>query len=328
MSNQDADKQTSGLVGQSYTTATVNMMSCLQAATVNGNSGKTYCVLTDADSKSIYDGYYVNAIGTTDGQGEQATIADLYSGQLASNLQWGQELKYGDNPEEYNVTGVIESDIPSPFNDKALTNTRADVTKQWGTIVLPYSFNANDYTENINFYSLTGIDDSSLEMEQQTGTIAAGTPLIYCINSDAFEDGKYTFTIAGTHFDVNLTDAPSGETNDDVTLVGTYHLKNLTAENGYIIRDNKFWNINKLNTSGDVFITAYRAYIAASAAQSRECLNIEWNNPTAISNVMTTLNGMQTGAIYDTAGRRQPMLQHGLNIVKYSDGTSRSIIVK
>lgn len=53
----------------------------------------------------------------------------------------------------------------------------------------------------------------------------------------------------------------------------------------------------------------------------------EYNNPNGVYGVETSGEKSVT-AYYNLSGRRMPVAQKGLNLVKYSDGTVRKIIVK
>ncbi len=55
------------------------------------------------------------------------------------------------------------------------------------------------------------------------------------------------------------------------------------------------------------------------------------NNPYeeyAVESVEVAPKAASIVAIYDASGRKQPRMQHGVNIVRMSDGTVRKIMVK
>jgi hypothetical protein len=50
--------------------------------------------------------------------------------------------------------------------------------------------------------------------------------------------------------------------------------------------------------------------------------------PTPVESVEVAPKAAGIVAIYDASGRKQPRMQHGVNIVRMSDGTVRKIMVK
>ena len=68
--------------------------------------------------------------------------------------------------------------------------------------------------------------------------------------------------------------------------------------------------------------------IQESTATSMKC---GLNNPYeeyAVESVEVAPKAASIVAIYDASGRKQPRMQHGVNIVRMSDGTVRKIMVK
>ncbi len=59
----------------------------------------------------------------------------------------------------------------------------------------------------------------------------------------------------------------------------------------------------------------------------KDFLNIIDNQPNAIDDIMTNGNAEAVG-YYTTDGKQVPTLQRGINIVRYSDGTAKKVLVK
>ena len=69
--------------------------------------------------------------------------------------------------------------------------------------------------------------------------------------------------------------------------------------------------------------------ITASFASESTSINVtlEYADPTSVSNIRNSGNTTET-ARYNTAGQRIYQPQRGINIVRYSDGTTKKIIIK
>jgi hypothetical protein len=77
------------------------------------------------------------------------------------------------------------------------------------------------------------------------------------------------------------------------------------------------------------------AQVAAAKAKNWSCLNCvesgsyqdyAGSDPSGISNVQTDDTNAVPAAIYDLSGRRIPQMQHGVNIVRMSNGRTRKVI--
>lgn len=255
----------------------------------------------------------------------------------------GCTVKYDDlfvkNGKQYyvaeNKNGVIKV-ADMTLNDSEGYDCEADITvgsvsysrdmkdNQWGTLCLPFAINPNAYSD-CSFYKLSSVDNKNSEIvlsRIDDSTIAAGTPVLVRRNA------------AASGISISATDAAmsnavlTGSTAGDYSLVGTLTTSNALSNDCYVINNDKFWNVGKLNNAGKtVRVGAFRSYLEAntSMAQARMLsLSIGGDNTTAID----VLNAADDGEaeIYDLNGHRLSDLQKGMNIVKRGNKTTKVII--
>ena len=329
--SQTTDVVTSSFVGECNSTSTVNLSNCLQAGSITGAEQ----LIANALDKYIYDCYYVMLNDATPDQTsviEQATVADLFSGKLATQLQWGQQLKYGNNAE--GVTADTDlADLPSPMRS-ALTYSRTAINGQWTTLVLPFDFSVSDYASAMSFYTLRGLNDDEILLDQLTDTIPAGTPLIVAFNADAAEaDNTYSMFIAAVNWNFDETPVPQGDTADELTLTGAYQTRTFDAdERAYVLSGDKFSPVaavKQMTPTADVTCPPYYAWIQPNYIPTSD-LSLPASAPATAIGALLTDGAAPTATwqIYDVDGRRQSRLRTGVNIIRSANGQTRKVIVK
>lgn len=210
-------------------------------------------------------------------------------------------------------------------NAKYVRNSRMGTTK-FGTLCLPFAFNPDDsktkISEEMTFYKVNRIDGSTLWLDALSGTIAAGTPVIF----------QRTGSSLGTSFTIECEEA---EINKDVVagtangLVGTF-ATNTTVTGGalgtaYYLNGDHFHQADN-----QISVPAFRAYIVYSAPSpsQHKILNINTGDdasPTAIDFVNG--QGDEVEAVYDLQGRQQSELKVGMNVIKMKDGRTIKVYV-
>lgn len=107
-------------------------------------------------------------------------------------------------------------------------------------------------------------------------------------------------------------------------LVGFLEDGRIAPENSYVINyiDGKtaFYIVRS-----EIAVAKNRCYLEAAAAASAK-LNFSFGNATAIAPEFST--NATVSAIYNAAGARISAAQKGMNIIKYSDGSVKKILVK
>lgn len=208
---------------------------------------------------------------------------------------------------------------------KYVRNSRMGTTK-FGTLCLPIAFNPDDsktkISEEMTFYKVNCIDGSTLWLDAISGTIAAGTPVIF----------QRTGSSLGTSFTIECEEA---EINKNVVagtangLVGTFAtnttVEGTDLETAYYLNGDHFHQADN-----QISVPAFRAYIVYSAPSpsQHKILNINTGDdasPTAIDFVSG--QGDEVEAVYDLQGRQQSELKVGMNVVKMKDGRTIKVYI-
>lgn len=186
---------------------------------------------------------------------------------------------------------------------------RTSAEGQYGTLCLPYDFNAT----GAQVYIIDGIENGEINLTEASSTVA-GQPYIYCATAD-----KQTFV------PVNNEDLAATPT-DNAYLVGSFNssVEGLIAvpENAYVLQTQEgrqgFFKV----TSDNIKCGLYKCYLKGNAPgiNSRSAFFFD-GDETAIEALEALTSGKSE--IYDLNGRRLERLQKGINIV---NGTK--IVVK
>lgn len=185
-----------------------------------------------------------------------------------------------------------------------------DVTSNWATLCLPFTFSAADNT-SAKFYEIENISETLITVKELTDTVTAGkSVLVYTDNGTVSVKG-YTGT--------RVVSAPLADAN----FIGTFTTEAVdNSPSNYIISKNKFWNVaSLLDKSGatSVKMSPYRAYISTGTSGAKgvsldivadETDNINGIDADGIANL---LDGAE---LYDLQGRRLDAPSKGVMIVK------------
>ena len=244
------------------------------------------------------DGIFLKKVGTLGGKPLGAKGTDLVIDKLT--IADGSKLVLTET---------------APVSATAATYSRT-MTSKWGTLCLPYDINPADESNNCKYYTVDNVTTDAITLKQLDGTITAGTPVLFCRNS---ETDNATIPGNGT---LNATAGTSKY------LEGTFDEK-ILADNDYFIAKDAFrraGDYKGIDGSKGVKVTAYRAYIKNVPTANANVLNIFVGDPTSIDGI----NGNATTATaeyYDLTGKRLDALQKGVNIVKMG-GKTKKVIVK
>ena len=185
--------------------------------------------------------------------------------------------------------------------------------------------------KNFRAFKLLSADEAknTIELEEITTSIAAGTPVIIKMNEG---ETKLKFTVANKAI---AKDVKTGATEDNLyQLVGIYATKmfDKTDNNCYILKAGKLMNPAKIlsGTSTEaVGSKPFRAYMVdnSSSASGAKMFSISENgsNPTDIDQLIDTLND-SNAVYYDLQGHRLSQPQKGINILKVGNKTMKVII--
>ncbi len=203
-----------------------------------------------------------------------------------------------------------------------------DMTSEWGTLCLPIDIDLDGAT-GFKAYRLTSQADDVIELEELSGTLPAGLPVI--IRKDRSASG-IALTTTGTTTSCVTIDG-SSTTDGTLQLVGTYTKKMFTPKdkNCYILKNDMLMNTTRLlesTATSAVGIKQFRAYVKENSTGD-ESLTKAYSlfvdeEPTAISTAED--NTSAPTEYYDMQGRRTDGLQKGINIVKRGNKTMKVII--
>ena len=197
----------------------------------------------------------------------------------------------------------------------------------WGTLCLPFEVSLDG--QDFRAFKLLSANEgtNTIELEEITTSIAAGTPVIIKMTNGANEL-KFSVNNKDIAHEVQTTTPVDG-----YQLQGLYAKKVFvkdTDDNCYIVKGNKLMNPSKLleNTKvQEVNCKAFRAYMVdnSSTPAGAKMFSIGFDETaTAIDNLNNTAD--DKAEYYDLQGHRLNGPQRGVNIVKRGNKTMKVII--
>ena len=196
----------------------------------------------------------------------------------------------------------------------------------WATLCLPFEVSLEG--QNFRAFKLLSADEgtNTIELEEITTSITAGTPIIIKMNEGAT---ALNFSVADKEIAHQVVSAADG----NYQLQGLYAKKVFVKgadDNCYIVKGNKLMNPSKLleNTNvQEVNCKAFRAYMVDNSSKpaGAKMFSIGFDETaTAIDNLNT--NADEKAEYYDLQGHRLNGPQKGINIVKRGNKTMKVII--
>lgn len=196
----------------------------------------------------------------------------------------------------------------------------------WATLCLPFEVSLEG--QNFRAFKLLSADNTTntIELEEMTTSIAAGTPVIIKMNKG---QTALNFSVADKEIAHQVVSAADG----NYQLQGIYAKKVFVKgadDNCYIVKGNKLMNPSKLLENAkvnEVNCKAFRAYMVdnSSTPAGAKMFSIGFDETaTAIDNLNT--NADDKAIYYDLQGHRLNGPQKGINIVKRGNKTMKVII--
>ena len=196
----------------------------------------------------------------------------------------------------------------------------------WATLCLPFEVSLEN--KNFRAFKLLSANNTTntIELEEMTTSIAAGTPVIIKMNEG---QTALKFSVANEKIAHQVVSAADG----NYQLQGLYAKKVFasgTDDNCYIVKGNKLMNPSKLLENAkvnEVNCKAFRAYMVdnSSTPAGAKMFSIGFDETaTAIDNLNT--NADDKAIYYDLQGHRLNGPQKGINIVKRGNKTMKVII--
>ena len=214
-----------------------------------------------------------------------------------------------------------------PFSAKAASYSREmKEGTTWATLCLPFEVSLAD--KNFRAFKLLSANESTstIQLEEITTSIAAGTPVIIKMNN-----GETTLSISEANKEIAQKVVSAADGNYQLQGIYTQKVFDKVADNNcYIVKGDKLMNPTKLleNTSTtQVGSKPFRAYMVdntSSSAGAKMFSIAIGDNTTAIDSLNTIADG--NAIYYDLQGNRLSAPQKGINIVKRGSKTMKVII--
>lgn len=194
---------------------------------------------------------------------------------------------------------------------------------KWATTCLP---NPTEIPEGVKVYYATEFNKSGryVHAEEFEGSVMPAN-VGFLVYSDT--PATYDFHITTNNTSVS---APEGNILSGTTkaIDGKF-----TENNDVYMLANKTAGVGFYHVKQGVSIAARRAYLVdiddseQPSSTTRMSISLTDDGTTGIDGISILTDGAPT-AIFDLSGRRHSALQRGVNIVKYSNGTVRKVVVK
>ena len=267
--------------------------------------------LTSSDYANYVNGYFTKLVGKN-GEEKIGAVGDILT---------ADNLTLDDNKDFV---------VYEPFTAKAASYSREMKTgTTWATLCLPFEVSLEN--KDFRAFKLLSANEgtNTVELEEITTSIAAGTPVIIKMNEGATE---LNFSVDNKEIakEVNTSETENGS----YQLQGIYTKKVFDKDadnNCYIVKGDKLMNPAKLleNTSNKtVGSKPFRAYMVdnstATAAGAKMFSIAIGGGTTAIDSLNTIADDNAT--YYDLQGNRLNAPQKGINIVKRGSKTMKVII--
>ena len=267
--------------------------------------------LTSSDYANYVNGYFTKLVGKN-GEEKIGAVGDILT---------ADNLTLDDNKDFV---------VYEPFTAKAASYSREMKTgTTWATLCLPFEVSLEN--KDFRAFKLLSVNEgtNTVELEEITTSIAAGTPVIIKMNEGATE---LNFSVDNKEIakEVNTSETENGS----YQLQGIYTKKVFDKDadnNCYIVKGDKLMNPAKLleNTNNKtVGSKPFRAYMVdnstATAAGAKMFSIAIGGGTTAIDSLNTIADDNAT--YYDLQGNRLNAPQKGINIVKRGSKTMKVII--
>ena len=263
------------------------------------------------------------------------SMANYNTGYFKTYYKLGNEEKvelFGNTLQTTNSLALSDNTnfvAHAPFKAKLVSYTRnlSSSTSKCYTLCLPFAY---DTPSNFNAYQLKSATDNYVEIEEITGTIAAGTPIIFKF-IDGIEGDNKNINISATGAEIENDPGMASTTENDCQLCGTYQKMIFSSQdyNTFIIYKDKLMNPAKMlenNKATTVGLKPFHAYMTMTSQASPKFFSIGSGDEDTTA--IDLLNSVATddAEYYDINGRRIDAPVKGVNIVRRGDKTIKLII--
>ena len=329
----------------SFKTANVTNMNYM----FNGCSGLTKIYVSDdfatgnvTYGSNMFTGCskLVGAIGYDSGKTSKE-YANYNTGYFKTYFTLGEKKVelFGEQltTESLDLSGDDDFVAHAPFTANTANYSRdlSSSGSTWFSLCLPFAYTPNNFTA----YQLNGATEKAVEIEEITGEIVAGTPVLFKFNDGA--DKKINITVP----EAGIVKAPvegatvTGDDGSSLQLCGTYQTKSFSKDadgNAFILLKDKLMNPAKMMLENQnvttVGVKPFRAYMTLTASaqtSSARAFSIgrggEGNEGTTAIDLLNSV-ATDDAEYYDINGRRIDAPVKGVNIVRRGNKTIKLII--
>ena len=237
-----------------------------------------------------------------------------------------------------NLSGEKDFVAHAPFTANTANYSRdlSSSESTWFSLCLPFAYTPNNFTA----YQLKGATANAVEIEEITGTIAAGTPVLFKFK-DGVVDKKIEISATEAEIEIAPVDVAkvTGPDGSSLQLCGTYQTKTFSKDadgNAFILLKDKLMNPAKMMLENQnvttVGVKPFRAYMTLTASaqtSSARAFSIgrgdEGNEGTTAIDLLNSV-ATDDAEYYDINGRRLDAPAKGVNIVRRGNKTIKLII--
>lgn len=255
---------------------------------------------------TLIDANGVTGTGVTLTPANPNAILKANAGVLANT----KNVMVGKTIANLELTDGYPFAVPSGATATAATYTRS-MSNKYGTVCLPYAVAS---TDAVKYYTIESLAANELTLKAEA-TLSAGTPAIV----EMVSGSSITATGSGAL-------AEAGAPTDNLKLIGTYEAKTILASDYagkgiYAISNNQF-----VQATNSINLPAFRAFFTAASAESN--IRLVFDDDATAIDALSGEGDVTIEGIYSLDGAEMPSLQKGINIVKFSNGEVKKVIVK
>ena len=267
--------------------------------------------LTSSDYANYVNGYFTKLVGKN-GEEKIGAVGDILT---------ADNLTLDDNKDFV---------VYEPFTAKAASYSREMKTgTTWATLCLPFEVSLEN--KDFRAFKLLSANETTntIELEEITTSIAAGTPVIIKMNNGVT---ALNFSVENKEIANNVKTSATADNNYQLQGIYTQKVFNKDADNNcYIVKGNMLMNPAKLLANTKVTKVAskpFRAYMvdnSSAPTSGAKMFSIAiGGSTTAIDSINTIAD--DNAIYYDLQGKRLNEPQKGINIVKRNGKTMKVII--
>lgn len=289
----------------------------IKTMAISGTS-QTNCLIGDPNSEASGSTSDANV------EVQRMTLAGIF--YLVESAK-GTDFSDGAKIDYYYSNSIATGNRSTYLRDIQITYTLSDAkveadltinpSAEYGTFVAPFQVTL---PEGVTAYTIASATGTPSADGYATFAAVDGNVLPACTPVVVYKEGGQETVI---YKGIPTT---SAATVEEGYLVGVLADGMTAPKNSYVINYiNNHTAFYIVDSESTISVPKNRCYLTAQAAAAAK-LNFSFGNATAITPAFST--NATVSAIYNTAGARISAAQKGMNIIKYSDGSVKKVLVK